>query len=82
MDELKFPADIVFKAIIKNSDGSSDEAIKSILTAKGLTPFVTQKASKNGGFVAYTIAARFPSNETLQSVCREISSVEGFMSLF
>lgn len=81
-NKIEFPADIVFKALIKNTDEATQETIKNILVQKNLKPFITKKESAKGNFVSYTVAARFPSNELLQNVCNEISAIEGFMSLF
>lgn len=83
MSPDEFPADIVFKAIIRNSPTSFTlETIKSILAERELRAAVTMKESSNGTFISYTVSARFQSNDVLMSVCADISSLEGFMTLF
>lgn len=82
MPEDKFPADIVFKAIIRNTGNFTLESIKFLLLAKGLKASVTTKESGKGIFTSYTVAARFPTKDCLTTVCSEISALEGFMTLF
>ncbi len=82
MNEEKFPADIVFKAIIRNTGNFTLESIKTLLQAKNLKASVTTKDSGKGTFTSYTVAARFPSKECLTAVCNEISALQGFMTLF
>ena len=82
MTEENFPADIVFKAILRNTSSFTMETIKSILAERELRASVSAKESKNGNFISYTISARFPSNDCLMTVCDDISSLDGFMTLF
>jgi len=82
IEDEKFPADIVFKAIIRSGVPFTMETIKSILAEKELHALVSTKESRNGKFVSYTVSARFPSNDCLMTVCAGIASLEGFMTLF
>ena len=82
MTEHDFPADIVFKAILRNTSSFTMDTIKSILAERELRALVSSIESSNGTFTSYTISARFPSNDCLMTVCANISSLDGFMTLF
>ena len=79
----EFPADIVFKTIIRNLPSAFTlESIKSILAERDVRAAVTMRESQNATFISYTVSARFDSSDTLLSVCAEISTLEGFMTMF
>ena len=59
------------------------ESIKSILAEHAIPEGkVTAKESSGGKFISYTVTGIFPSEENLNTICTQITMIEGFMSLF
>ncbi len=79
--KINYPSDIVFKAIFRNND-STLASLKDILNAHGVEGNIEANSSKNGKFISYTVAGKFPSQETVNSICDAITSLQDFMSLF
>ncbi len=82
MQDMEFPADIVFKAILRSSTEHTLESIRSILAELEIEASIKMKESRNGTFISYTVSGQFPSHEHLISVCSSIASLEGYMTLF
>ena len=80
--EMEFPADIMFKAILRSGFEHTLESIKSILFEMDIDASIKMKESKNGTFISYTVSGQFPSHECLTSVCNSIATLEGYMTLF
>ena len=79
--EINYPMEITFKSIFRN-DSNKLENVKSVLTENELKGDITGKESKNGKFISYTITVVFPSEEILNRVCSQISTINGYMSMF
>jgi len=79
--EIIYPAEITFKSVFKNKS-YTEETIKSILGDININCSINGKESKNSKFISYTITAEFPSEEILDSICKKISTLEGFMMMF
>jgi len=79
--EILYPAEIVFKAIFRNTPYTMD-TIRTIIHEHAHEVTVTSKESSGGKFISYTITATFHSEERLNSSCTNITMIEGFMSMF
>jgi len=79
--EINYPAEIIFKSIFRNGPYTM-ESIKSILSESNIKGNVTHRESSGGKFISYTITAVFPSEDILNSICSEITTLEGYMSMF
>jgi len=79
--EITYPAEITFKAILRDSPSTLD-SIKSILLEKKINGSIYTKPSSQKKFTSYTITAVFPSVECLNLVCNEITALEGYMTMF
>jgi putative lipoic acid-binding regulatory protein len=82
LEDMEFPTEIIFKAILRSGVSHSLESIKSILAEREISATVKMKESRNGSFISYTVSGIFPSHECLRSVCGSIASLEGYMTLF
>jgi hypothetical protein len=76
-----FPCEVTFKAIFRNHLDTFS-IIRSTLEISGISPEIVAHESKNGKFISYTITAVFSSDETLKLACSNISSINGFMTMF
>lgn len=76
-----FPCEVTFKAIFRNNPDIFN-IIRSTLEISGISPEITAHESKNGKFISYSITAVFSSDETLKLACSNISSINGFMTMF
>ncbi|HOK03358.1 MAG TPA: DUF493 family protein [Spirochaetota bacterium] len=80
--EIQYPSEIIFKSIFRNSPYTMD-SIKNILAEHSVEEGkVLAKESSGGKFISYTISGVFYSEENLNSLCTQISMLEGFMALF
>lgn len=79
--EIIYPAEIIFKSIFRNRP-YTQESIRNILAECLVSGDVVHKESSGGKFISYTVTAVFPSEETLNSVCSKITTLEGYMSMF
>ncbi|HOP62168.1 MAG TPA: DUF493 family protein [Spirochaetota bacterium] len=80
--EINFPAEVIFKSIFRNRPYTM-ESIKTILAEHSIDQGnVIAKESSGGKFISYTVTGIFPSEENLNTVCTQITMIEGFMSLF
>ena len=79
--EILYPAEIVFKAVFRNMPYTMD-VIKTIVHEHAVDVVVTHKESSGGKFISYTITATFHSEEKLNASCSQITTIEGFMSMF
>jgi len=80
-NEITYPTEITFKAILRDSSSTLD-SIKSILLEKKINGAIYTKPSSHKKFTSYTITAIFPSKECLNLVCNEITTLEGYMTMF
>lgn len=76
-----FPTEVTFKAIFHNRPMTM-ESLRSIFSAKEIAPEISTHPSRNGKFISYTVTAYFSSEELLKRICAEISSLEGWMTMF
>lgn len=80
--EVIYPAEVMFKSVFRNR-AYTMESIKSILAEHAIPEGkVTAKESSGGKFISYTVTGIFPSEENLNTICTQITMIEGFMSLF
>ena len=79
--KIDFPAEITFKSIFKKRSDTCS-SIESILYEHSINGKITNRESRTGKFISYTITAEFPSNSILVTVCSSISELDGFMSMF
>jgi len=78
---IDYPSEVIFKAIFRNSSHTMI-GIKSILSENEIDAEVTSKESSGGKFISYTVKGIFPSDESVQSICKKIQTLEGYMSMF
>ena len=79
--KIDYPAELTFKVIFRNR-AYTEVSIQNILSESGLRGSINHRESKNSTFISYTVTAVFPSNETLNAICRNISSLDGYMTMF
>ena len=79
--DIKYPAEITFKAVFKN-DSNTILKINLIMEKSNIKASITSKESKNGNFISYTITSVFSSNDSLNQLCSEISSLNNFRMIF
>ena len=79
--EIIYPAEIIFKAVFRNSPHTID-VIKNIVHEHSTNGHVTYKESSGGKFISYTITSTFQSEDSLNTTCTRITMVDGFMSIF
>jgi hypothetical protein len=76
-----FPTEVVFKAVFRNKPYTI-ETLKSVCREAGIDAIVSDRESRNGTFISYTITAVFPSEEVLKAVCSRVGAIEGFYTMF
>ena len=79
--EIIYPADIIFKAVFRNTPYTID-TIKNIVHEHSSNGNVTSKESSGGKFISYTITSTFHSEDSLNLTCSKITMVDGFMTMF
>lgn len=80
--EIIYPAEVMFKAVFRNRPYTV-ETIRNILAENSVKEGkVTARESSGSKFISYTVTGIFPSEEELNSICTQITMIEGFMSLF
>ncbi len=80
--EIIYPAEVMFKSVFRNRPYTMD-SIRNILAEHSIPEGkVVAKESSGGKFISYTITGIFPSEENLNTICTQITMIEGFMSLF
>lgn len=80
--EIIYPAEVIFKSVFRNRPYTMD-SIRNILAEHSIPEGkVTAKESSGGKFISYTVTGIFQSEENLNTVCTQITMIEGFMSLF
>lgn len=78
--QIEYPAEITFKSVFSRVE-DLDAAIDAILNSRGIAGSITWAESKNGKYVSYTITAEFESEDHLQAICRNISTLTGFIMM-
>ncbi len=76
-----FPAEITFKVICRNLPYISD-VLKNVLSEMGVAGEISDRESKKGNFISYTVTGEFVSNDILQKTCSNISLIDGVMMIF
>jgi putative lipoic acid-binding regulatory protein len=76
-----FPCEVTFKAVFRNR-ANIDHIITAALSKLDIIPVIKLSESSKGTFVSCTITAMYPSDGLLQNACSELSSIEGFMTMF
>jgi len=80
-DDFNFSKEITFKSIFRNKKCFLEE-LENILFENKIKGKTNKKESLNGKFCSYSISAIFPSEEVLQKICHQVSSLEFFMTMF
>jgi hypothetical protein len=78
--ETEFPMEITFKVIYRS--GGVRESIEKCLSNKGLSHEITERPSGKGTFMSYTVSAVYSSEDLLHSVCSELRTLSGYMTMF
>ena len=76
-----FPAEVVFKAVFRNRPYIMEE-LKTVCGEAGIDAEITDRVSRNGTFISFTITAVYPADEILKSVCSRVGALEGFYTMF
>lgn len=79
--EKEFPREITLKAIFYTRAYLKDMLI-NICNENNVTAHITEKESKNGKFISYTITAIFDEEAILNAVCNSITHIEGIVTMF
>ena len=79
--DIEYPAEITFKAVFKSNPDSILQ-IELIMKEFNLEASITSKQSKNEKFISYTITSVFPSDDNLNDVCSQITSLSDFRMIF
>lgn len=79
--EIEYPAELIIKAVFRTGSHHPD-SIRFILAEMDIDSTIASKESSGGRFTSYTVTAVYRSSEELDIVCRKISGLEGFMTLF
>ncbi|MCP4131780.1 MAG: DUF493 domain-containing protein [bacterium] len=78
---VDYPTEVMFKAVFRKNE-NTPERIEQLLAENGLTGTVTGKESSKNTFISYTVTAVFQTHDQLHDICRKISTLEGYMTLF
>lgn len=78
---IDFPTECTFKAVFRSRE-ETETSIRHLLNEKNLKGSIAGKKSKNGKFISYTVIARYDTEDQLQEICREVSALQGYMTLF
>ncbi len=76
----EYPAEVTFKSIFRCGFDPSC-GINSILDESGLKGIMSDKTSRNGIFISYTITVTFQSHAEMAQICSKISLLNGFMTM-
>ncbi len=78
---MSFPDEITFKVICRNNPVLPG-TIRNLICEHDLDPEISERASRGGKFISFTITALFPSEEKLQNICSKIASLNGVLTIF
>jgi putative lipoic acid-binding regulatory protein len=78
---MYFPTMITFKVICRNNPFLQG-TIRSLICEYDIDPEISERASRRGKFISFTITALFPSEEILQNICSNIASIGGVLTIF
>lgn len=78
---IDFPAECTFKAVFRSRE-ETESSIRFLLNEKNLEGSITSRKSRNSKFISYTVIARYDTEDQLQEICRQISALQGYMTLF
>lgn len=78
---IDFPAECTFKAVFRDRE-ETETSINYLLGENDIEGSITAKKSKNGKFISYTVIARYDNEDQLQEICRQVSALQGYMTLF
>ncbi len=78
---IDFPAECTFKAVFRSRE-KTEASISNLLGENNIEGSITAKESKNGKFISYTVTARYDNEDQLQEICRQVSALQGYMTLF
>ncbi len=79
--EIIYPTEMTFKAIFRNNKIDVSD-LEKLLFENHLNGKISFKESRTGKFISYTVTAVFPTDESLNHICSQVASLEGFMSMF
>ncbi|HQQ51818.1 MAG TPA: DUF493 family protein [Spirochaetota bacterium] len=77
----EFPREIMFKAIFHNKLFLKEMLI-NICAENTIDAHITERESKQGKFISYTITALFAHEEVLHAICSHITRLDGFITMF
>ena len=77
----EFPREITFKAIFNNTLFVK-EILINICSENTIDAHITERESKQGKFISYTITALFAGEELLHAICSNITRLDGFITMF
>lgn len=77
---IQYPVEITIKTFFRNNP-DLNAPLCAIFDEFSITAKMSDRFSSQGAFIAVTITATYPSEETLQDVCNRISFIPGFMML-
>ena len=78
IETTNFPTDYLFKFIIPNKSAQKNQ-MQSIFNFNGAV--ITTKLSKTGKYLSYTIILKIKSVDEIISKYKEVSKIEGLISL-
>jgi len=78
IETTNFPTDYLFKFIIPNKSAQRNQ-MQSIFNFNGAV--ITTKLSKTGKYLSYTIILKIKSVDEIISKYKEVSKIEGLISL-
>lgn len=76
-----FPVEITFKVICRNMPDLQC-MIRNLIDEHRVQPEISERESREGRFISFTITALFPSEEVLNSICSRIASLNGVLTMF
>jgi putative lipoic acid-binding regulatory protein len=76
-----FPVEITFKVICRNMPDLRG-VIRNLIDEHRVQPEISERESREGRFISFTITALFPSEEVLNNICSRIASLKGVLTMF
>jgi len=77
----EFPREITFKVIFHNTLFLKEMLI-NICAENTIDAHITERESKQGKFISYTITAMFAEEKLLHAICSHITQLDGFITMF
>ncbi|HOF12860.1 MAG TPA: DUF493 family protein [Spirochaetota bacterium] len=77
----EFPREITFKVIFYNKLFVKEMLI-NICADNTIDAHITERESRQGKFISYTITAMFAEEKLLHAICSHITQLDGFITMF